>query len=594
MLGPVFTVEIVTSLRRARYIATRALYACALLFALWTAYATSAAIFSGTYNIRVVAQISQNFFLTMTFMQIAAVLLLGPAILAGTIAEERQRRTIEYLFVSDLNNKEIVLGKLAARLVHLFFIVMVGLPVVAIARMLGGVSGSIMLQSFVITLSTIFWVGSVSICVSVFAARARDGLTRAYLWLLGLLITPWIAVWILELLSQFRSPLNYEWVLFAQLYNPFVTFGLVQNIQYSPLEVGPWATVGLLVLEQLLISAVALALAVNSVRRVHVADAGRAPIKDPGPMLGRQRKRRSPGDRPMLWKEFFFAKRKQKHPLLQRVLLLLGFFVFVVSAIWMYFYNMQDPEIYTVYMMIVATAMACLAILMLGARAAATITTEKEQETWQALVSSPLEGKEIIAAKIWGSIYSMRAVLALLLIVWVPTFFDEPTMMIGFMFSLVAIFAVAWFASSLGVLLSLRSGSSNRAATWTLATMVFLGGGYTFCCFPMMIGFGPGDTFAFVLFLAPCSPFLMVFPAMAAWPDMAAGEEQLFAAYLIGVLGYSIGASILYTTASSRFDEFAGRTTGHHVWTSPPRVPTPKPAPASQKESSGEEEVEGG
>lgn len=594
MLGPVFTVEIVTSLRRARYIATRALYACALLFALWMAYATSTAFYSGTYNIRVVAQISQNFFLTMTFMQIAAVLLLGPAILAGTIAEERQRRTIEYLFVSDLNNKEIVLGKLAARLVHLFFIVIVGLPVVAIARMLGGVSASIMLQSFVITLSTIFWVGSVSICVSVFASRARDGLTRAYLWLLGLLITPSIAVWILELLNNFSLPLDLEWILYAQLYNPFITFGLVQGNEYSPLPMGPWATVGLLVLEQLLISAAALALAVISVRRVHVADAGRAPVKDPGPMLGRTKQRRPPGDRPMLWKEFFFAKRKMKYPLLHRTVMLLGFLAFVTSSVWMFFYNIQDPEIYVVFVMVVATSMACLGILMLGARAAATITTEKEQETWQALVSSPLEGKEIIGAKIWGSIYSMRAVLALLLIVWVPTFFDEPTMMLGFIGSLVAILAVALFAASLGVLLSLRSGSSNRAATWTLATMVFLGGGYMFCCFPMMIGFGPGDDFTLVLYLAPCSPFLMVFPAMAAWPDMNAGEEQLFAAYLIGVLGYSIGASILYTTASSRFDEFAGRTTGHHVWTSPPRVPTPKPEPASQKDSSGEEEVEGG
>ncbi len=593
MLGPVFTVEITTSLRRARYIATRVLYACALLFALWTAYTGSSAFYSGTSNIRVVAEIAQNFFVTMTFMQLAAVLLLGPAILAGTIAEERQRRTIEYLFVSDLNNKEIVLGKFAARLVHLFFIVLVGLPVVAIARMLGGVSAGIMLQSFVITLSTIFWVGAVSICVSVFASRARDGLTRAYLWLLGLLITPSIALWIFELWNRFSVQMNVEWFVFAQLYNPFVAFGLVMSSESSPLAVGPWTIVGLLVVEQLIIAAVALLVAVYSVRRVHVADAGRAPVKARSELLGRQKRRRPPSNRPMLWKETYFSKRKAKYPRLQRAASILAVLAFAVSTIWMYLYDLRESNDYMFFVMFAATGMACLAILILGARAAATITTEKEQETWQALVSSPLEGREIISAKIWGAIYSMRLVLLLLLVLWVPTFFSEPTMLLGFLFSLAAILAVALFAAALGVLLSLRSSSSNRAATWTLGTMVFLGGGYMFCCIPMMIGLGPGDDFAIVVYLAPCSPFLIGFPTMAAWSELGGGEEYLYAAYELGVLGYAIGAGVLYNTASSRFDEFAGRTRGNQVWTSPPAPRTEHAGPISLRDSSSQEKSEG-
>lgn len=295
----------------------------------------------------------------------------------------------------------------------------------------------------------------------------------------------------------------------------------------------------------------------------------------------------------MMWKETVFSKRKTKYPLLQRAVTIVAGLAFVVSTIWMYIYNLQEPDSYSIFVMVVATSMACLGILILGARAAATITTEKEQETWQALVSSPLEGREIIAAKIWGAIYSMRVVLLLLLVLWVPTFFSEPTMLLGFLFSLAAVFAVALFAAALGVLLSLRSSSSNRAATWTLGTMVFLGGGYMFCCIPMMIGLGPGEDFVIVVYLAPCSPFLIGFPAMAAWSELGGGEEFLYSAYMLGVLGYAIGAGVVYSTASSRFDEFAGRTKGNRVWTSPPVPRTEHAGPISLRDSASQEKTEG-
>ena len=49
--------------------------------------------------------------------QAVAVLFLAPVLVAGAIAEEKQRKTLHYLLASRLSSLEIVVGKLAARLI---------------------------------------------------------------------------------------------------------------------------------------------------------------------------------------------------------------------------------------------------------------------------------------------------------------------------------------------------------------------------------------------------------------------------------------------------------------------------------------------
>ena len=117
-------------------------------------------------------------------------MVLAPAMVAGTIASERERRTIEYLFASQLSNAEIVLGKLAARLVHVVYLVLVGVPVLALMMMLGGIAPEALLLLFIVTLSSMLAVCSLAMAVSVWSLRAREAVTRAYLVLFVLLVLP--------------------------------------------------------------------------------------------------------------------------------------------------------------------------------------------------------------------------------------------------------------------------------------------------------------------------------------------------------------------------------------------------------------------
>ena len=82
---------------------------------------------------------ARTIFVTFAVVQAVVVLLLTPALVGGAIADERQRKTLHYLLTSELSSVEIVMGKLAARLLQVGVLVALGLPVVSLIGLFGGV-----------------------------------------------------------------------------------------------------------------------------------------------------------------------------------------------------------------------------------------------------------------------------------------------------------------------------------------------------------------------------------------------------------------------------------------------------------------------
>ena len=111
--GPIFRVELISIARRRRYFVLRVLYAALILFVLWATYSSSRIYALGTneQSIRQSAMLAAGFFMSFSWLQMLAILFVGPAMAVGTIATERERRTIEYLFVTDLSNAEICWAK---------------------------------------------------------------------------------------------------------------------------------------------------------------------------------------------------------------------------------------------------------------------------------------------------------------------------------------------------------------------------------------------------------------------------------------------------------------------------------------------------
>src|SRR5436305_1279842 len=118
--GPVFDVELLTLARRKRYYAFRFLYGLLLLFliaqndpAVNGGYHVGA---SGELSIQELAEVGRMMFTTFAWSQAVVVLMITPALVAGVIADEKQRKTLHYLLSSRLTSGEIVLGKLCARM----------------------------------------------------------------------------------------------------------------------------------------------------------------------------------------------------------------------------------------------------------------------------------------------------------------------------------------------------------------------------------------------------------------------------------------------------------------------------------------------
>src|SRR5262249_51717872 len=93
-----------------------------------------------------------------------------------------------------LSSGTIVLGKLAARLVHVGVAVGVGLPVVVPLGLLGALDPVIVAHAYAMLLALTLFVGSLSLLVAVLIRNPRRAIPAAYLLVGGWLLLPdWYA-----------------------------------------------------------------------------------------------------------------------------------------------------------------------------------------------------------------------------------------------------------------------------------------------------------------------------------------------------------------------------------------------------------------
>jgi ABC-type transport system involved in multi-copper enzyme maturation permease subunit len=512
--GPVFLHELRTVARRRRFYALRLGFGL-FLFYLIVAYSRPYGIYTrpwtedGEYSHRELAIIGTQLFASVVWLQAIAVLLLTPALVAGAIGEDRERKILSYLLASPLSASEIVLGKLAARLVNLSMLVAVGLPIVSIALFLGGVEPLSVWLCFTATLSMLFFLAAISIFVSTFSSRPRDAILLTYLLELFWLFSPTMDR------ALARNSLIGSWITWARPVTEYFTGSSPMVLAF-----GGWASLGLLKATcwmiglQLLYGTLLIAWSTFRLRAVERGErlvglrwSGSKQSGQPRAL----RRRRPIGDDPMIWKEcpeaLATGGRWKSAGVLFIVLAFLagvGYWVYdsgipAIVEMATYGYGSTNPYIdrqffnggVRVFLMCLYPLMA----LFLAVTAASGFTSEKEKDTWLSLVATPLDGAEIIRAKIFGAFWRVRGLLAAMLLVGLIGLLFGAVHPAGF---LLMVFATAVYSLAfvmLGTYISLRSKSSTRAIATTLGIGVFCNVGYLFCCIPMMNG--PGSVVPF-------------------------------------------------------------------------------------------------
>ncbi len=575
--GPVFFHELRTVARRRRFYALRTAMGLFLLYLMILAMDLSrptATVYDSNreYSPGELALIGMNLFGSVIWLQGIVILLLTPAFVAGTIAEDRKRKVLSYLLASPLTGAEIVLGKLAARLVNLVVLVAVGLPVVSIALFLGGVDPASLWLCYGASFSTLYLLAAVSILVSTFSARPRDAILRAYLielvWLL-LPLVEWLcqsAGGTLGRLTTAARPIT-EWIIGSS--PAILTFqgpGLFRG--GSRIGLAPWL-IGL----QLIQGTLLIAWSTLRLRPVEQGSRLRG-LRWLGlrsaPKSRRLGARRPCGDAPMIWKECSGTLSSSSH---LHTMCLICLFGTAVGGLGYLVYRLGSPAFQEVLDYGygdtgdqsarnllsggVRSLTACLYVLtalLVGAGAATGITMEREKDAWTSLTVTPLEGHEIVKGKILGALWRISGILAALLLVWLIGLICGAVHPLGFLLAILATTIDLTFIAVLGTYLSLRSKSSARAITATIAILLFLNGGYLCCCAPAMNG---PESF---LFTAGVTPMIVTAAPFSfseldeSFRSFAPRPEPIVLTFVLSLVFYGVAAVALLHACLNRFD----------------------------------------
>jgi ABC-type transport system involved in multi-copper enzyme maturation permease subunit len=168
LTGPIFGKELRVASRRRRQYALRFLYILALTVfvgVVWLGvvqYEGNASFVQSR-----MAAAGQRIVTTIVFFQFFAMQLLAIVLLSSAVSDEVYHRTLGILMTTPINSLQIVMGKLLSRLLQLVLLLALSLPMLAIVRVLGGVSWGYLLSGLCITLTAAIFAGSLSLLFSI-------------------------------------------------------------------------------------------------------------------------------------------------------------------------------------------------------------------------------------------------------------------------------------------------------------------------------------------------------------------------------------------------------------------------------------------
>lgn len=148
-------------------------------------------------------QVSQMIFYTLTGGLMLYCLLAGLRSTADCLSEEKRDGTLGLLFLTDLRGYDVVIGKLTANSLAVFYCVIAVLPVLAIPLLMGGVAGAEFGRLALVLMNTLFFSLSAGMLASAMCRNLRAAILTTFLLImlvtagspaLGLLLL-WLEDW---------------------------------------------------------------------------------------------------------------------------------------------------------------------------------------------------------------------------------------------------------------------------------------------------------------------------------------------------------------------------------------------------------------
>ena len=563
LFGPVLAYDVLRVGRQSRRIWFRVGFAVvlAILFA-WVYFTWYFLRARGPVRPADLSKLAETYFGVFMTVQFIVVCLLTPASVAGAIAEEKERRTLEFLLATDLRDREILFGKLASRIGGLLLFLLAGLPILALMQFFGGIDPELVLAGFAATLLSVLSLAALSIAASVLSRRTRDAIALTYL----LAVAYVLASMIVYAVSMPRAPLSWTVDLLGftiasdDVAYPFVVgnpFFMVMYVLETRVNGGLdlFTALGHFAIFHAVVIAVCVAWAgwrlrtlalmqmFGSTRRLRLrrkpkATAGATHTKSAPAPIRASRQRPEVGDSPIIWKEVFVDAGLRLGGFGRIIVLgLVGLSLVPVFLIfWFSFVDTGNPirnasqwwdsdrwnqfgEGMNHYLRAAGTVATTLVFLAIAVRGAGVVSGERDRHTMDALLTTPLSVRTIVWGKWWGCLLGMRWAWAWIFVIWILTLAAggvHPLMFVA------AIISMAVYSSGfawIGLFCSLHMRTTFGTTMSAIMLSVFLGGGYflvfVICCVTPLSFVAGGHSSSnelFADFLSAFSP-----PVNMAW-----------------------------------------------------------------------------
>ena len=462
-VGPVFVYECLTASRRWQGYAMRAGFLLVLFVTLLVIWIGSRPL-ANSSAIRSMAALGEWFYLGFVGMQLTVVFFAAPAATAGSICLDRARGTLTHMLVTDLSSAEIVLGKLAARLVPVLGMLACTLPLLEILALVGGLDPNALLGAFVVAVGIAVLGSSLALFFSFWVGKTHEAILGTYavwgLWLLWAPITSIVRV-LFPKAFFIPPPLSADpyWLAFA----PYRAPSLVAWQDYASfLEI------------TLAASAMLVAMAVFRLRAIVTRDSlkrrpSRSLLERLVERFGRGRGLPTPSLdwNPVFWREWHRSKPSRW----SRAIVALYFALATTFSLMMVALraNMAAPWVNGVQVSV--------GLLILSVIAAVSLAEERARGSLDLLMTTMLSTRQIVLGKWLGTYRAVPLFAILPTVVSLGLAYDRPERWNDVLVLIVYIFCSGAAITSLGLAMAtwLPRVGSAVAATVTSYLAITVG-----------------------------------------------------------------------------------------------------------------------
>ena len=574
---------------------SRAAYVAALLVLICTAWL----LVAGTQvvrNLGDMARFGAILFQILAPLQLALVIFFSALLVAAGVAQEKDRRTLVLLLLTNLTNSELVLGKLLASLLNVLVLIFAALPLFMLTALFGGVAFAQIGRVFAVTLATAVVAGSLGSIIGLWREKTFQTLALTVLALVA---------WLAAGEAMARGVFGAAWLgadagVWAAGMSPWQAIQVATRPLVASQDALPYFGHAL---NLFLLFAAAVTLAINlaAIALVRVwnpsreARAGGGEPAETESIFGlseeaaaRERaaralrahsaggKTRTVWDNPILWREVCTWAYGR------RVLAIRIAYLALVGLAALTLYRMVGTDSLTVATAaLVLVPVLVLSLVLVNAQAVTSLTTERDAKAIDLLLVTDLTAKEFVFGKLGGIFYNTKEMILLPMLLCVYLWIARAMSGENLVYLLGGLAVMNVFVAMLGVHAGMSYGNSRSAIGVSLGTVFFLFVGVA-TCMRMMIAFSGSFHWQIQPFLAfmlgggvglyaalgARNPSLaigvasMLCPIATFWAITSFLLQYTLSVFLVTVVTYGFATAAMLIPAIYEFDVATGRTTG--------------------------------